>query len=173
MPNVPPEQPVADTAPHQSVSDTVAPSRPELRIYSHSTIFYWWPVWVVGFMMAAITYSEGSRFVIVPHGTVYDGASHSIVLPAGIELSGIEKSKIGELSAQSKNLGVIFTVTLLLVVFITNTPLRGLWSAIAVLLIAVLTVTLAWMGLWPEVLSYFGRISIHMNFTDFHTQQLI
>src|SRR5579864_3184908 len=58
---------------------------------------------------------------------------------------------------------VVFTVVLLLVVFITNTPLRGLWSGIAVLLIAVMTVTFAWMGVWPQILAFFGRISIHMN----------
>ena len=72
-------------------------------------------------------------------------------------------AEIGDRSAISKNLGVVFTVILLSVVFITNTPMRGLWSAIAVLLIVVLTVTFAWIGAWPQVLEAFGQISIHMN----------
>ena len=28
---------------------------PEMRIYSHSALFYWWPVWVFGFLFALIT----------------------------------------------------------------------------------------------------------------------
>src|SRR5215469_15056572 len=31
----------------------------ELRLYSHSNLYYWWPVWVVGFIMAALTYLQG------------------------------------------------------------------------------------------------------------------
>ncbi len=135
----------------------------EFRIYSHSTIFYWWPVWVVGYVMAAITYAEGSRAAIVPNGSVYDEAQHAIVLPAGSEHPAIGGSGIGDRSAESKNLGVVFTMVLLLVVFITNTPLRGLWSAIAVLLVVVMTVTFAWLGMWADILAYFGQISIHMN----------
>src|SRR5947208_4401237 len=33
---------------------------PELRIYSHSNLIYWWPVWVVGYAMAAITYFQNN-----------------------------------------------------------------------------------------------------------------
>src|SRR5690349_24495207 len=104
-----------------------APRLPEFRIYSHSTIFYWWPVWVVGCVMAAITYAEGSRAAIVPAGSVFDEAQHAIVLPAGSAHPGIGGSELGDRSAESKNLGVVFTIVLLVVVFITNTPLRGLW----------------------------------------------
>lgn len=163
MSNTPSEPPIVESDTKPSAPVPTLPGGRELKIYSHSTIFYWWPVWLVGFIMAAITYAEGSRAAIVPRGSHFDRASHAIVLPAGLEQSGTEGSEIGELSAQSKNLGVVFSVTLLLVIFITNAPLRGLWSAIAVLLIAVMTVTFAWMGLWPEILSYFGKVSIHMN----------
>ena len=72
-------------------------------------------------------------------------------------------SELGELTTRNKNPGVFFTISLLLVVFITNTPLRGLWSAIVVLSVLLGTVTLAWMGLWGDVLHAFGRISIHLS----------
>ncbi|HUY35476.1 MAG TPA: hypothetical protein VMV69_22225 [Pirellulales bacterium] len=113
--------------------------------------------------MAAVTFAEGSRAAIVPAGSVYDLTNHAIVLPAATARPAIAGSEIGDRSAQSKNLGVVFTIILLLVVFITNTPLRGLWSAIAILLILVMTVTFAWLGIWADVLATFGRISIHMN----------
>src|SRR4051812_28517748 len=53
--NVPAEETVVVPA-----SAPVTGLEPEIKIYSHSTIFYWWPVWVVGFVMAALTYFDGS-----------------------------------------------------------------------------------------------------------------
>ncbi|MEZ5594259.1 MAG: hypothetical protein R3F53_27600 [Gammaproteobacteria bacterium] len=32
---------------------------PELKIYSHSPIFYWWPVWVVGYILAFMSSMQG------------------------------------------------------------------------------------------------------------------
>src|SRR6516165_7171225 len=31
----------------------------EITIISHSNLFYWWPVWAVGFLMAGFTYFQG------------------------------------------------------------------------------------------------------------------
>src|SRR5688572_5135244 len=31
---------------------------PELIIYSHSNLFYWWPIWVTGFIFALLTYLQ-------------------------------------------------------------------------------------------------------------------
>src|SRR5580698_6692844 len=41
----------------------------EIRVYGHSSMFYWWPVWVAGFVMAALTYMDGHVLVVVPRGT--------------------------------------------------------------------------------------------------------
>ena len=41
----------------------------EIRLYSHSDIFYWWPVWALGFVLAFITYFDGGRLAVVPPGT--------------------------------------------------------------------------------------------------------
>ena len=41
-----------------------------VKIVSHSDLFYWWPVWAVGFLMASLTYLGGHRMAIVPPGTV-------------------------------------------------------------------------------------------------------
>jgi hypothetical protein len=153
----------AERQSERAVSNVTARHEPEIRIYAHSSIFYWWPVWLAGCVIAAITFFEGSRAVIVPAGSTYDATSHSIVLPDVAAIPAAGDSPIGEREAVSKKLGVVFTVILLLVVFITNTPLRGLWSAVAVLLVLVLSLTLAWLGEWNDVLAAFGRVSIHMN----------
>src|SRR5438477_3675037 len=41
----------------------------EIRIISHSTLFYWWPVWAVGFLMAFITLVNGHPMILVPVDT--------------------------------------------------------------------------------------------------------
>jgi hypothetical protein len=48
-------------------------SEPDITIYSHSPIFYWWPVWLAGFLMALLTYLDGGLMAIVPTGTVVEG----------------------------------------------------------------------------------------------------
>jgi hypothetical protein len=41
-----------------------------LTVYSHSNLMYWWPLWLVCFILAAITYIEGNQMAVVPDGTV-------------------------------------------------------------------------------------------------------
>jgi hypothetical protein len=31
----------------------------ELRIYQHSNLLYWWPIWAYGFLCAVLTYMQG------------------------------------------------------------------------------------------------------------------
>ena len=38
----------------------------EVRIYAHSALFYWWPVWICGYIMALWTYFDGHRLAILP-----------------------------------------------------------------------------------------------------------
>ncbi|HKA07836.1 MAG TPA: hypothetical protein VKD71_11305 [Gemmataceae bacterium] len=42
------------------------PGYDEIRIYSHSPLFYWWPVWLFGFIFSLITLMDNNRMVIVP-----------------------------------------------------------------------------------------------------------
>src|SRR5215831_18261770 len=67
----------------------------EVVIISHSAFFYWWPLWAVGFLMAAITYFSGHYVAFVPPGTEVrhdariegvDGPRDALVAPAGQQL---------------------------------------------------------------------------------------
>jgi hypothetical protein len=53
-------QPPAPPAPPRLVE------RNEVTIVGHSTLFYWWPVWAVGFLMALLTWIDHHRMVTVP-----------------------------------------------------------------------------------------------------------
>jgi hypothetical protein len=120
----------APHAPHQE-----APPE-EVRIYSHTNFFYWWPVWAVGYLMALLTYfanetvQVGDRQVLMHH---------------------------------NKDLGVIFTATVFLVILITNISLRGMASLVVILGAAFVVLLLAYLQLWETVLSYLGLVAIYMN----------
>src|SRR5262245_5452579 len=55
------------------MSSAIPPSNPpaddrplEVVVISHSPLFYWWPVWAVGFLMALLTYLHGYQVAFVP-----------------------------------------------------------------------------------------------------------
>ena len=149
----------------------------EIRIISHSTLFYWWPVWAVGFLMALITAFNGQYMVTVPAGTtVVDKVDltakeiqeprYVYVLPKGAKVSRNTADRFEEphlRMANSKNPGVLFCVVLLLVVTITNVPLRGLWSVIVITLILFISIILAILGKWDEILDKLSLLDIRIN----------
>src|SRR5688500_13752313 len=129
------------TAPPTGFSPGPSPSdipefNREIRIISHSNLFYWWPVWGVGFLMALLTFMSGQRMVPVPKNYEYFPAAE-----VRAENRRLENKPVLVLSEHNpaitreplwvtgnKNLGVLFSIVLLLVIAITNIPLRGLWS---------------------------------------------
>jgi hypothetical protein len=46
------------------------PDFDEIRVYSHSPLFYWWPVWLFGFIFSLITLMDNYRMTIVPGDSV-------------------------------------------------------------------------------------------------------
>ena len=132
-----PLTPVEEQRPARSVPQpSLAPASELLRIYSHSSIFFWWPVWVVGYVMALLTYSEGQSYQL--------GQSQTWVHP-------------------SSGLGLVFFLCLFLVIVITNFSVRGLASGMVILVVSLLTVLLAYLGLWDRFFGWFGALDIHLN----------
>jgi len=109
-----------------------------LRIYSHSTFYYWWPVWLTGYIMALVTRLDGQHLQMGDTG-------------------------IWVWMHPSKNLGVLFTLIFFLVILITNVTLRGLASVVAILAFAFGALLLAYYGWWEDVLNWMGRVAIYMN----------
>ncbi len=139
-PVYPPAAPQVPAAPVQQLVPA-PPAREsevlELIIYSHSNFFYWWPVWVAGFVMAFLSRVEGLQIAI--------GSAEEWFYPG-------------------KNGGVLFMVVLLLVILFTNVAMRGTYSVIAILAILATTILFAYMGWWEEVLRWLPYLSVHMNF---------
>jgi hypothetical protein len=164
--------------PIQPVPVTVVPdARPaEVVIISHSPLFYWWPVWAVGFVVALVSYLQGDQVAFVPSGTVaergvqvagHEGPRDVLIAPAGRSLPAAETPD--ELRQPrlrmtvDNNPGVIWAVTLMIVIVVTHVQLRGVWSLVVIILIGFCTILLAVLRLWDPILRTIGGFEIHMN----------
>ena len=112
---------------------------PEVRLYSHSTLFYWWPAWLIGYLMAIVTYFQGGLFRL-------DEAKRESLFTTTTSAPGLT-----------------FTTVLLLVILFTNVRIRGMASLATVLALAFLTTLLAWLGWWDDILRAIPELSVQMN----------
>lgn len=157
----------------------------QIAIYSHSQLFYWWPVWLLGFIMAIISLIDGTRVVHVPYGTQIERVT--VRKEDGSELHEYkltqkDKTKADKLSnyvtryqdegrqpriTHYSGLGAIYCVVLLVVIGITNVPLRGLWSLIVIVTIVLVSVILGILGWWDDIFSAVGNLHIYIGFAGY------
>ena len=110
----------------------------EIKLISHSDVFYWWPAWVVGYAMAFVSYGQGSE-------RAADGSTViSYVHP-------------------SNNPGLIFITVIALLVIFTNSKLRGIYSVVTIVTIAFFAVLFAWLDWRDDILSVIPNLSAHAN----------
>jgi hypothetical protein len=134
-------------------------------------LFYWWPVWAVGLILAGLTWWDGHRLAIVPADTQveegFDGGREALVLPAGSHLpkepsTGKPREPALRMASHS-GFGVVFVVVLLLVIFITNVPIRGLWSVVVVVTVLLGTIILALADWWGDILEAVVHSRVYIN----------
>jgi hypothetical protein len=164
----------------------------EIRIVSHSNLFYWWPVWAVSLLMGILTMIDGDRLAVLPHGAEArrdwklegkDKPVEGIVLnPDATDEKHLthllpEDPSAGPLSkpaqpklhmAKTGAYGVIFLITLLLVIVITNVPLRGMWSVVVIVTVILLSVILGlahWNGRswWEIIIENLVLLDVRIN----------
>jgi hypothetical protein len=119
-----------------SQTEREAATARELIAYSHSNLLYWWPVWVIGYFMALITWLHARP----------------------VELGGAPV-----LIDTNKELGVVFTLLFILTILVTTVSMRGLASVVAILGGAFLVLFVAYTGWWGTELDWMGRVRIYMN----------
>lgn len=121
----------------QTFAKPVQNSQADVRIISHSNIFYWWPAWAAGFAMALISYLQGLDVSIAP--------------------------QVVERIHPSNNPGIFFISVLVLLVVFTTTKLRGIYSAITVVTAAFFIVLFAWLGWWDSIFRFVPQLSARAN----------
>jgi len=163
------------------------PKKNELVLVGHSNLFYWWPVWATGFVFSALTWLHNTHMALVPpdttivkvdKGTVLPGDAGKdvkqekveVIVPKKGEAFPYHRDKDGKpidyktpYMHTSQGLGVVFMIVLLVVITITNIPLRGLWSVVIIMVLLLGSVILAQAGWWDKVFDYFRLLAIHIN----------
>jgi len=120
------DAPAATAVPHPTALQ-------EIRIYSHSTLLYWWPAWALGFVIALLNAGQ-EKFLATAEG-----------------------------ARPSSALGLTYLSVLLLLIVFTNVRLRGINSVVALLTLAFISVVLAWFGWWDDIAKLIPYLSVHMN----------
>jgi hypothetical protein len=156
--------------------DPAADVGEEIRVYGHNNLFYWWPVWVLGFLFAALTYADGHVMAVVPEGTQVEqaqvvpgnsGPRNVLVAPPGQAVTAPDpKGRDNEPHlrvAANNNYGVVFIGAILFVIIATNLTLRGMASVIAIGLFVIAGLFVALMGWWDLVLAWLGGLDVRMN----------
>jgi uncharacterized membrane protein YkgB len=152
------------------------PRLKEIRLYQHSQLFYWWPVWVCGFIMAIWTYVDGHRLAIVPNGTKIErigaGNRYQLEAPEKSDTSFLNNAVKHQEDnnpafplhvSQNSRIGAVFVIVSLLVIVITTMTLRGLWSVIVIVTIILLSIILALSEMWDRIFQALGNLHIHIN----------
>ncbi|MBY0527935.1 MAG: hypothetical protein K2R98_31345 [Gemmataceae bacterium] len=149
----------------------------EIKIISHSNLFYWWPVWAVGLLMALLTFMDGHIGTVVPPkseahesaevttkggGTTFNKRD-VIVLPAPKEGENRPAPHLKLHMSHSSSYGVIWATTLLLVITITNVPLRGMWSVVVIVVAVLMSIIFALAGWWDTIFFYMSALDIRIN----------
>ena len=151
-----------------------------IKLVSHSNLFYWWPVWFLAFVMAAVTAAENNRLAVVPaRGTVtWDDADKSYVLrfPEGATTRSLEDAArragssepaFGPRISEKDWVGPVFVAGLLVIIVATNVPLRGLWSFVVLISILVVVLLISLMGGWDRIFGWFANLHIHINMAGY------
>lgn len=169
-----------------STAETPARDK-QITIISHSQLFYWWPVWVCGFIMAIISFVDGHRMVIIPGPSKVirdpkvvtatgSGPSEEIinrdvlVLPENARMPSVTDNDVSSgpdklhlHTSHRQGLAVVFFIVLLLVIVITNVPLRGMWSVVVIVTVILMSVIFSLAGYWGPILKALGNLTIYMN----------
>ena len=162
------------TAPPVVAPPPAKSPREEIKLISHSNLFYWWPVWFVAFVMAVWTWSEGHRMAILPNGSTVrqEAGGYLVQTQPGQATGSLEYAASRTDASQpafrprvSQNAvpGVLFAVVLLVTIFVTNVPLRGLWTFLSIALVVVVALFISLLKMWEKIFDAVGALHIHLN----------
>lgn len=190
MSTAPPTMPKT-SPPTLPATDHLPPGSPpghaprEIKLVSHSPIFYWWPIWLLGYVMALITFVDGTRLAILPADSqvrVLSGDEkrdrYELTVPKGKEtksLKGAVESTSDPTSgvgfkvrvSEKAWLGPVYCVVLLLTILITNVPLRGLLSFLVILMLVVVALLFTVFDVWESLLVQLGNLHIYINMAGY------
>jgi hypothetical protein len=145
-----------------------------IKVISHSNLIYWWPIWLVGLILAGLTYAEDSRLAVLPAGTtvkeVEANKVYEVTVPGQsptLTDAATGKEAFPTRISRNTDYGVVYIVVCLIVVFGANVPLRGLASVAAILFVLLMTVVFAMLGWWTSIFQAVGGWHIQITLAGY------
>jgi hypothetical protein len=174
------------STPQPAPTPPVPPPKPipeEIKIIAHSSLYYWWPVWLFGFIFALWTGIDNYRAIFLTGDTkIETGKNANNERTAFILVKGPAADRLIEEATKSDNetdyyprirvstrswMGPVFQVILFLVILITNVPLRGLWSLVTIIMIVVVALALSLFEKWDALFKAMGDLHIYINLAGY------
>jgi hypothetical protein len=151
-----------------------------IRLFGHSTLFYWWPVWFFGFVLCVVSLFDNTRAIQIPGKTTIrlNESDKTYTLSDKDQPDVLRRylSRYAEEPDQRRPprishrawMGASFLIVLLLVIGITNVPLRGLWSVVVIALGLILALGLAlFPGAWEDIIGAIGDLHIFIGMAGY------
>ncbi len=151
-----------------------------IRLFGHSTLFYWWPVWVFGFVLCVISLFDNTRAIQIPGKTTIQLNENDKTYTLSDKeqpeqlheymrryTEGLDQRPPPRISHRAW-MGASFLIMLLLVIGITNVPLRGLWSVVMIALVLIVALILALVpDAWNDIFIAIGGLHIFIGMAGY------
>jgi hypothetical protein len=122
----------------------------------HLPLLFWWPVWAVGLVIALWTWVDNYHMALVPENTVAE--ANRLIAPEGESLQPPTVHM-----ARSGVPGVVFVLTLLLVIVLNHLWLRGAWALFIAACLAAVLFLASWLEWWDPLYRWLGLLRVHIN----------
>jgi hypothetical protein len=89
-----------------------------------------------------------------------------IILPEGAKLYPTDQPDPEQprlFMSHSKNYGVLWGLVLVVIIFVSNVPLRGLWSIVVIVSVVLVATILALARVWDTIFEWFHLLRIQIN----------
>jgi hypothetical protein len=117
----------------------------QLRIYQHSNLLYWWPLWAYGYVCAALTYAGGVGI-------------KELAGPPGAD--GVEKVI---LFYPAPWMGISYVALILFVAVFTNIRARGVYSFVLLMLAGSIAYGVTRIPGIEQAFGWAALLRVHLN----------
>jgi hypothetical protein len=109
-----------------------------MKIYSHSLLFYWWPVWAIGYVLAVVSWLGGVQVSLIPDAPTV-------------------------LISPQRSLGLLFCMVVFFVLLVTNISIRGVWSLVVILSLAFIILLISYLDWWESIFQLLPLLAVYAN----------
>jgi hypothetical protein len=109
--------------------------------------------------------ADGSVTVSMPMDRATKPIKHALELAE----AGVSQAKFPARVSHHAWLGTIYLLILLVVIFITNVPLRGLWSFVAIMAVVVLALIITLFHGWDTLFESVADLKVYINLAGYLT----